>query len=94
MPRSFKKQAADDQALLEEVEDISKCTFGVPLEDCFPSPNNEVSGWCVKLKGGGGGGGVEDLSKYTFGEEKVQDISKSRWKTAFLCPVMRSVVGV
>ena len=43
MPRSFKKQAADGQALMEEAEDVSKCTFGVPLEDCFPSPNNEVS---------------------------------------------------
>ena len=39
----------------EEVEDISKCTFGVPLEDCFPSPNNKVSGRCVKLKVGVGG---------------------------------------
>ena len=55
MPRSFKKQAADDQALLEEVEDISKCTFGVPLEDCFPSPNNEVS-VCIRFLGVGDGG--------------------------------------
>lgn len=49
MSRSFKKQSADDHALAEEMEDISKCTFGIPLEDCFPSPNNEYVPLIVEL---------------------------------------------
>ncbi|KAL8562777.1 hypothetical protein ACOMHN_022652 [Nucella lapillus] len=49
MPRSFKKQTTDDSALLEESEDISKSTFGIPLEDCFPSPNNEFVPLIVEL---------------------------------------------
>lgn len=46
MPRSFKKQTNEEGSHAggaeAESEDLSKFTFGVPLEDCFPSPNNEV----------------------------------------------------
>ncbi|XP_076460407.1 rho GTPase-activating protein 21-A-like [Babylonia areolata] len=49
MPRSFKKQTTEDSALLEEAEDISKCTFGIPLKDCIPSPNNEFVPLIVEL---------------------------------------------
>ncbi|KAK7474310.1 hypothetical protein BaRGS_00034445, partial [Batillaria attramentaria] len=52
MPRSFRKHTADDGGQAggsEPEEDISKLTFGVPLEDCFPSPNNEFVPLIVEL---------------------------------------------
>ncbi|XP_025093791.1 uncharacterized protein LOC112563732 isoform X4 [Pomacea canaliculata] len=53
MPRSFKKQTNEEGShgggAEAESEDLSKFTFGVPLEDCFPSPNNEYVPLIVEL---------------------------------------------
>ncbi|CAG5119420.1 unnamed protein product, partial [Candidula unifasciata] len=51
MMKSLKKHSEDSSLLLSADQDIdtNKFQFGVPLEDCFPSPHNEFVPLIVEL---------------------------------------------